>query len=412
MMSLLAALYGPGAVARQRARWEGIVESFRAAFPGAGEPRLFSTPGRTEVGGNHTDHNGGRVLAAAVDLDVAAAAAPAADGTIVVESEGYPRQVVDLSDLSPVEAERGTPAALVRGVAAAMSDRGRAIGGLRAWIQSRVPKGSGLSSSASYEVALATLLAALYNDGEVPPVEIAQSARQAENIHFGKPCGLMDQTTCAVGGFVTIDFRDSAAPAVRKVDCDFRASGYSLVIVDTGASHAGLTEEYAAVAGEMRAVAGALGGKLLCDVTREMVISRAAGLRAAVGDRALLRALHFFDDDRRVGEQVLALEAGDMGRFLALVAESGRSSWMLLQNCYPPASTREQGIPLALALSREILEGRGAWRVHGGGFAGTIQAFVPRDLVAAYVGELGEVFGPSACTELSVRDAGAVELSL
>jgi galactokinase len=409
----LQGLYGraPAALEAQAARWSRLLAGFAASFPDAGKPRLFSVPGRTEVGGNHTDHNAGRVLAAAVDLDVIAAACAAKDGAIVVESEGYPVQHVDLHDLRPVGQERFTAAALTRGVAARMRELGRTVGGARLRITSAVLKGSGLSSSAAYEVAVAAVLNHLYNGGEIPDIEIAQTARYAENVYFGKPCGLMDQTSCAVGGFVTIDFADAARPVVRKVDVDFRASGYGLVIVDTGGSHADLNEEYAAVAGEMRAVAQALGGTLLRDVTREAVLAETPRLRGLVGDRALLRALHYFDDNERVLAQVSALEAGDFPRFLDLVVQSGLSSWTLLQNCYPPAVPREQGVSLALAVSRRMLEGRGAWRVHGGGFAGTIQAFVPADLLAPYAREMRRIFGPRACLELSIRSAGAVELS-
>jgi galactokinase len=352
------------------------------------------------------------VLAAAVDLDVIGAAAPTADQTIVVESEGYPRQVIHLDDLTQVEAERFTAAALTRGVAARLREAGRRVGGFRACISSAVLKGSGLSSSASYEVQIASILNRLYNRGEVPGMEMAQAARYAENVYFGKPCGLMDQTTCALGGFVTIDFKDAALPRVEKVGFDLAASGYSLVIVDTGGSHADLHDEYAGVEGEMKGLARALGCSVLRELTRERVLAEVPALRGRVGDRAILRALHFFDDNRRVGEQVAALQAGDTARFLGLVVESGNSSWMLCQNCYPAQNVREQGIPVALSVSRALLEGRGAWRVHGGGFAGTIQAFVPSGLLASYVAEMARVFGPSACIELSVRSSGARELPL
>ncbi len=404
----LAALYGEQDVPSQRARYAALLETFAARFPASGPASLFSAPGRTEVGGNHTDHNAGRVLAAAVNLDAIAAAAPRLDGVIRVASEGYGEAEVDTDELPPVEAEQGTFAALIRGVCAGLAQRGHRVGGFDACVTSAVLKGSGLSSSAAFEVLIATILNHLHNRGRVAPIVLAQIGQYAENVYFGKPCGLMDQTTSALGGFVTIDFRDAAQPLVRKLEFDFAASGHALVIVDTGGDHADLTDDYAAVRREMQSVAEALGGRVLRDVTREQVLANIPALRAQAGDRAILRALHFFEDDRRVVAQADALEAGDTDRFLQLVVESGRSSWMLLQNCYQPWNARVQGITLALAMSERILEGRGAWRVHGGGFAGTIQAFVPRDLLPGYLSAMRAVFGEGACLELRVRPKGAV----
>jgi galactokinase len=259
-------------------------------------------------------------------------------------------------------------------------------------------------------VLAGSILNGLYNGGNVDPLAVAQIGQYAENVYFGKPCGLMDQTASSLGGFVTIDFRDAARPAVQRVAFDFAGSGHALVIVDTGGDHADLTPDYAAVRGEMQAVATVLGGQVLRDVSEEQALANIPRLRTQAGDRAILRALHFFEDDRRVAAQAEALEAGRLDRFLELVRESGRSSWMLLQNCYPPGSARVQGVTLALALSERLMRGRGAWRVHGGGFAGTIQAFVPHDLLPAYLVEMRSVFGSDACHELSVRQAGAVRV--
>jgi galactokinase len=406
----LAALYGETGLPRQRARYVGLLEGLAVLRPDSQEVTCFSAPGRTEVGGNHTDHNGGRVLAAAVNLDAIVAAAPRDDGIIRLQSEGYGESVVDTRWLEVVDEERGTVGALVRGVCAGLAARGHRVGGFDACVTSDVLKGSGLSSSAAFEVLVGAILNGLYNNGVVDPLIVAQVGQYAENVYFGKPCGLMDQTASSLGGFVTIDFRDSARPIVRRVAFEFAGSGHALVIVDTGGDHADLTPDYAAVRSEMQAVATALGGQLLRDVSEEQALAHVPALRARAGDRAILRAFHFFEDDRRVEMQAAALESGQFDRFLELVIESGRSSWMLLQNCYPPRSNRVQGVPLALALSERLLGGRGAWRVHGGGFAGTIQAFVPRELLPGYLAEMQSVFGQDACHELSVRQAGAVRV--
>lgn len=408
----LGQLYGrrPEIVRQQQARYCSLIEKFRALYPGEGEIELFSSPGRSEVGGNHTDHNAGRVLAAAVDLDILAAVSKTSDGLVTLNSEGYPPLVIDTRQLDPVPGERFTSAALGRGVCAGFARQGGQVGGFRACLTSNIPKGSGLSSSAAFEMLAAVILNELYNGGKLSPLSMAQFGQRAENDYFGKPSGLMDQTTIAVGGFVTIDFKNFAAPLVRKVKYDFSGSGYALVIVETGGDHADLTGEYAAAADEMKAVAVALGGKLLRDVTREKLLANLAGLRKKVGDRAILRALHFFADDQRVVDQVQALEEGRFQRFLDLVNESGRSSWMLLQNCYAVTDPAHQGIPLALALTELKLRQRGAWRVHGGGFAGTIQVFLPADQVAEYVAAMEAVFGKGACHPVLVRQAGAVML--
>jgi galactokinase len=410
----LRQLYGdtPAVIENQKARYALLLDRFSSLFPEDRDMRIYSTPGRTEVGGNHTDHNAGRVLAAAVNLDAVAVAARSSAGRIVVESEGYPRQEIRVDDLARRDSEAGTAQALTRGVAARMKELGHQVGGFHACVTSSVLKGSGLSSSASYEVLIATIINGMYNAGRMGDLDIAMISQYAENRYFGKPCGLMDQTTCAAGGFVAIDFKDFASPAVRKVPFDFAASGFSLVIVDTGGSHADLTEDYAAIEREMKDVARVLGGKVLRDVTRERVLAEMPSLRRHVNDRAILRALHFFADDARVAEQVAALEAGRFDVFLGLVVESGRSSWMLLQNCYPHAAVGQQGIAIGLAASEAILEGSGAWRVHGGGFAGTIQAFVPASKHAAYLQAMRALFGPASCHDLLIRPVGTTMLDL
>ncbi len=404
-------LYGP-ALQDQKARYRELLERFARLFPDRPDLAFYSAPGRTEIGGNHTDHNNGRVLAGAVDLDIVAAAAPNDQGLIRLHSEGYPPTVVSLDDLSIHPAETATSAALVRGICARLVELGFRVGGFDAVLSSRVPKGSGLSSSAAYEVLVATILNHLFNQGGIDPALLARIGQFAENVYFGKPCGLMDQTTSALGGLVTIDFKDPGSALVRKVEVDFNLSGAALVIVEPWGDHANLTEDYAAITREMRSVAQVFGGKVLRDCTLEQVLDNIPTLRSQVSDRAILRAVHFFRDDRRVVDEVAALEAGNFKRFLDLVKESGRSSWMLLQNCYSERRVEQQGIAVALTISEEILKGRGAWRVHGGGFAGTIQAFVPHDLLAAYITTMEQVCGPGSCHQVMIRPVGACRVDL
>jgi galactokinase len=405
----LARLYGdhPEILAAQRARAAALLQQLDANFPGTGEAALFSSPGRTEVGGNHTDHNAGRVLAAAINLDILAAVRPTETGLVRLASDGYPILVVNLAETAAQPAERFTSAALVRGVCARLAALGHRVGGFDACVQGSVPKGSGLSSSAAFEVLVGVIQNELYNGGAIDPVTLAQVAQYAENNYFGKPCGLMDQTTCAVGGFVTIDFNDFAHPIVKKVDFDFPASGLTLAIVDTGGDHADLNEDYAAIEHEMKAVAEAFGGRVLRQFSKEMVYENIPMLHGRVNDRAVLRALHFYDDDARVVAQVAALESGRLADFLTLVNASGHSSWMLCQNIYSPKDWQHQEVAIALATSANLLAGRGACRVHGGGFAGTIQAFVPNDLLPDYRAAMRRIYGPLACHELAVRPDGA-----
>lgn len=405
-------LYGEQGVSQQKQRYRKLTEWFVSQFPGRQAMQLYSAPGRTEVGGNHTDHNAGRVLAAAVDLDALAAVAKREDGFIHLFSEGYPVSVINTSELSMVEEEKYTSHALIRGVCARMKELGYNVGGFEACVTSNVLKGSGLSSTASFEILIGTILNDLYNRRNIAPIILAQIGQYAENHYFGKPCGLMDQTTSAVGGFVTIDFQDFSNPVVKKVDFDFAACGFSLAVVATGGSHADLNEDYAALEAEMKAVAKAFGGKVLREFTKEKVLENITTLRTKVSDRAILRALHFYDDDQRVVDQVKALESNDFPRFLNLVVESGYSSWMLCQNCYSTRHADEQGISVGLAVSQNLLKGRGAWRVHGGGFAGTVQAFVPNDLLPLYVDRMRAIFGEKSCYTLMIRSTGATRVDI
>ncbi|MEA4822485.1 MAG: galactokinase family protein [Clostridiaceae bacterium] len=406
---IAARLYGKENMDAARERWTNAVLEFVRIYGDNDKITLFSTPGRTEIGGNHTDHNNGRVLAAAVNLDTIAVAAPNDRGVVTLQSEGFPMDSLSLDLLSPFPRENHTSAALIRGVAARMDALGMNIGGFDAYTTTNVLKGSGLSSSAAFEVLIATIYDHFYNDGKLEPLAAAQIAQYAENVFFGKPCGLMDQTACAYGGFVAIDFADTARPVAEKVEFDFAKAGYALVITDTRGDHANLTPEYAAIREEMQAVAAAFGKTVLRECTREEILANAGTLRGKVGDRAILRALHFFDDNDRVGMQKAALERGDMDTFLALVNASGNSSWELLQNCFV-AGTREQGVTLGLAVGRMVLGDAGACRVHGGGFAGTIQAFVPIEKTEAYRMAMDALFGKDSAKVLSIRSAGTIKI--
>lgn len=406
-------LYGDdkSVLAEQAERYAALMDAFHKHY-GIDEVALFSSPGRTEIGGNHTDHQYGRVLAGAVNLDNIAVAAPNNTQVIRITSAGYPEFQVDLSDLSIDTSQFYTSSSLVKGICARLKELGYQIGGFDACIEGRVPKGSGLSSSASFEVLIGAIVSHLFNHGKLDAVENAIVGQWAENNYFGKPCGLMDQTACSVGGFITIDFENPGQPIVKAVDFDFQTSGYALVITDTGGNHADLNDEYASLPTEMKSVAKELGKEVLRQVSLDEVVKSIPQMRETVGDRALLRAIHFQGDNDRVVEQVSALERGDFERFLKMVVESGYSSYMYNQNIYPVHNVREQGVSLALALSDMVLKGKGAWRVHGGGFAGTIQAFVPIGLVNEYVSVLEHVFGKDKCHKLFIRSKGAIKLEL
>jgi len=396
---------------KQEKRYNTLIGKFNEVY-GKKDYMLFSSPGRTEIGGNHTDHNYGRVLAGAVNMDNIAVVAKNNSNSVSILSSGYEKFEVDLSNLTPDKAENFTSASIVRGISARMKELGFIIGGFDCCIDSGVPVGSGLSSSASFEVLIGAIISHLFNEGKLEPVQNAIIGQYAENVFFGKPCGLMDQTACAVGGLVTIDFKDPSNPVVKKVNFDFVATGFSLVITDTGGNHADLNDEYASLPIDMKAVAAELGAKVLREVSLDQVLEIAPEIREKVGDRAILRAIHFQNDNQRVVEQVAALEKNDFKAFLGMVTDSGFSSYMYNQNIYPVNNVREQGVSLALALSDLVLKGEGAWRVHGGGFAGTIQAFVPANLLDKYITTLEHLFGEGACHNLFIRQKGADRIIL
>ena len=380
---------------------------FQNAF-GCVPERYFYAPGRTEISGNHTDHQRGCVLAAAVDLHTRAAVKANGTNTIRVQSQGYPLTEVMLIDLSPVEAEKNTTAALIRGVAARFSQLGCPVGGFDAYIESSVLPGSGLSSSAAFEVLLGTIINHLFFDGKATQPEVAQIGQYAENVFFGKPSGLMDQMASAVGGMVHIDFADKENPVITPLQADF--SGYALCIIDSGADHADLTHEYAAIPGEMQAVCRYFGKEVLREVSEEEFYVNLPALRERCGDRAVLRCVHIFNENRRVAKQAEALQKGDFEAFLDLVKESGRSSWTYLQNIMATGAVKNQEVAVALALCEKYLDGRGAYRVHGGGFAGTVQAWVPADMAESFRENVEKTLGKGACHILSVRSQGGVEM--
>ena len=407
----LARLYGAEGAERARERCTEVMEGFARTFRRPAEA-LFSAPGRTELGGNHTDHQHGCVLAAAVDLDILAAAAPNGSSVIRVLSQGYPLTEVDLREPEPRDDERDTSAALIRGVAARMSALGCDLraGGLDVYMISNVPKGSGLSSSAAYEVLIGTMLNELFWDGHCTPVELAQIGQYAENVYFGKPCGLMDQTASSVGGVVFIDFSDTAHPAVERLDVELQSYGYALCILDSGAGHEGLTAEYRSITDELRAVCRVFDKEVLREVPEEAFLARLPEVRAAAGDRAVNRAFHVYAENRRAQEEKQALGRGDFDRFLELVRESGRSSAMYLQNIIPTGSAAAQELMVTIALCERILEGRGAVRVHGGGFGGTAQAFVPLDMLSKFKETTEAALGQGRCHVVMIRPAGGIRL--
>ena len=371
--------------------------------------RYFSAPGRTEIGGNHTDHQRGRVLAAAVNLDTLAAVRINGTGTIRILSEGYPESRVELSALEPQAGEVNSTPALIRGVAARFVQLGCPVQGFDAYCVSTVLPGSGLSSSAAYEVLIGTIINHLFFDGRVSQAEVAQIGQYAENVFFGKPCGLMDQTASAVGNLVSIDFFDKDKPVITPVDFDFSSCGHALCIIDTRASHADLTDEYAAIPLEIKRVCAHFGKEVLTQIPEEEFYAAIPALRKECGDRAVMRCIHFYQDNARVPRQVAALQKGDFEGFLKLISESGRSSWMYLQNVIPAGYKEHQDVAVSLALCEHYLQGRGAFRVHGGGFAGTVQAFVPLDLLDSFRSGMDAALGQGACHVLSIRPQGGVE---
>ena len=371
----------------------------------------FSAPGRTEIGGNHTDHQNGCVLAAAVDLETVATVWVDDSSLIQIDSERYPVITVDLNELDVREDEKNTTASLIRGIASAFVQRGAKLSGFRAKVKSTVLPGSGLSSSAAFEVLIGTILNELFFEKKLSAIEIAQIGQYAENVYFGKPCGLMDQMASSVGGMVYIDFEDPENPKVEKIDVDLATYGYGLCIIDSGADHADLTDEYAAIPGELAQLCQFCGKKYLREIPKAEFVQKIPELRGKVTDRAILRAFHIYQENDRVRQQVEALRWDDIDAFLDLVKESGRSSWMYLQNITPAGAVKHQEVAVALALCETYLKGQGAYRVHGGGFAGTVQAFVPLDMLDSFKASIEAVLGENSCHVLNIRKPGGIRIS-
>lgn len=405
-----AKLYGADAVQEQRKRYTDLIDEFEKKYGTNRTVRLYSAPGRTEIGGNHTDHQHGRVLAGSVNIDMIAAAAPNSLNQLRVQSEGYDLCVIDLADLAARKEEENTTMSLLRGECEAFRQRGAALSGLDVYVASNVPKGSGVSSSAAFEVLIGVILNDCFMTKKVSPIEIAQIGQWAENVYFGKPCGLMDQMASSVGNIITIDFADPAHPDVEPVQVDFSKAGLALCILDSCADHADLTDEYAAVPAECRAVAAVCGGEVLRDVPFDTFLAKLPECRRQCGDRAVLRAFHFYADNDRVAQQVAALRGGDFDAFLQLVTASGDSSWEYLQNVIPAGYKEHQEMGVTIAAAKHYLQGKGAVRVHGGGFAGTAQAFVPVDMLADFKAHMEAILGEGRCHVLSIRPEGGAVL--
>ena len=406
----IVSLYGEQEREKQIARYLHLLDGFENTFGKSDTMAVFSAPGRTEIGGNHTDHQHGKVLAGSVNLDIIAAVAPNEDNVIRVQSEGFHMDTIDLADLSIHDSETDHSASIIRGIAANFAERGCKIRGLNIYTTSTVLKGSGLSSSAAFEVLMANIINHLFFDNKCTPVELAQIGQFAENVYYGKPSGLLDQMASSVGAMVTVDFADKAAPKVERVDFDFAATGHTLCIIDSGADHADLTSEYAAIPGELKAVCAFFGKSVLREVDEAEFYENLPKVRAEVGDRAILRAIHIFDENRRVDQELTALRSGNFEEFLSVVKSSGLSSWRYLQNVVPAGYKRNQEVALALTLAENLLSGRGACRVHGGGFAGTIQAYVPNDMLHTFKCEMERVLGKGSCHVLRIRPVGGVRL--
>lgn len=408
----LASLYccAPAETASEAARYAAVLDGLEKTFGSHAEAGLYSAPGRTEIGGNHTDHQHGRVLAGSVNIDMIAAAAPNDKNQLRVQSEGYDLCVIDLNDLEARKEEENTTAALLRGECAAFTQRGAKLAGLDIYISSNVPKGSGVSSSAAFEVLIGVILNDCFMAEKVSPIAIAQIGQWAENVYFGKPCGLMDQMASSVGNIITIDFASPAKPVVEPVAVDFSKAGLALCILDSGADHADLTDEYAAIPAECRAVAAVCGGEVLRDVPFETFLAKLPECRRQCGDRAVLRAFHVYADNDRVAKQVAALHDGDFGIFLCLVNESGRSSWEYLQNVIPAGYKEHQEVGVTIAAAKHLLGDKGAVRVHGGGFAGTVQAFVPVEMLDEFKAGMEAILGEGRCHVLSIRPEGGAVL--
>ncbi len=401
-------LYGD--VSAARARYLRACESFEGIFSEKENIRLFSAPGRTEVGGNHTDHQHGCVLAGGVNLDVIAVTAPNNDGKVRIKSEGYDMDVIDITELEKNTAEHGRASALIRGVLSRFKELGADISGFNAYTTSNVLKGSGLSSSAAFEVLVGNIVNGMFFNNKADEITIAKIGQYAEREYFGKPCGLLDQMASSLGGFTYADFFNPADPITEKINLDIHSFGYTLCVVDTGGNHANLTQDYADITIECKEISNKLGVDFLRDADQNRFYNSIAELRRACGDRAVLRAFHFFNENDRVEKQKAALKAGNFEGFLKLVNESGESSYDYLQNLYSNSAVSEQGLPLAIALTKKFLNGKGACRVHGGGFAGTIQCYIPSELLADYKKTIEAVFGENSCCVLNIRPVGGYEI--
>ena len=413
ILATLDLLYKAEAITAQKARYEKAISDYKAYFASdGGNIRIFSAPGRTEVGGNHTDHNCGKVLAASVDMDIIAIVEPIDYPIAVIKSSGFDERIILLDELDVVESEKNTTPALIRGVAKGLKSKGFRIGGFKAYATSNVLKGSGLSSSAAFEVLVGTIFSYLYNDGKVSPVKVAQISQYAENVYFGKPSGLMDQMACSVGGFVAIDFKDVESPIIENVNVDFDSFGHALCIIDTKGDHADLTPDYAAIPAEMKAIANYFSVPELRHLCKHDIVLNINVLRDRFGDRAVLRALHFFEENKRVEKLVNALKRNDFQAFLDSINESGNSSYKYLQNVYSSSHVEQQGLGIGLNIAEFALQRKGASRVHGGGFAGTIQAFVPFELLKEFKMEMEKVFGGNTCHVLKIRPVGGCEVTL
>ncbi len=401
-------LYGETEVAKKR--YLDAVDEFETLYGDMNDIRLFSAPGRTEVGGNHTDHQHGLVLAGSVNLDIIAIVASNNENTVRIKSKGYSMDEVDVTNLGVKESEKGRARSLIRGVLSSFKNAGYNVGGFNAYTTSNVLKGSGLSSSAAFEVLVSNIVNGLYNNASVDAVTIAKYSQFAEREYFGKPCGLLDQMASSVGGFTYADFNDPQNPIVEKINLDLNTSGHTLCVVDTGGNHANLTDDYADITLECKAVSECLGVEFLRDADEGKFYHNFSEIRKKCGDRAMLRAMHFFSENRRVLTQKSALRRGDFNTFFVTVKRSGESSYDLLQNVYSPSNPREQAISVALALTKQFLNGRGAYRVHGGGFAGTIQCYIPNRMYESYKAMIESVFGNGSCVPLFVRSVGGYEL--
>ncbi len=396
-------------VEAEKERYQTALDSFEKLY-GNCPVEVFSAPGRSEIGGNHTDHQHGKVLATSVNIDTIAVVTKTEGSDVILKSDGYPEIRVNLDSLEIDEKEYGSSHGLIRGVAAGLAKRGYKIGGFTAYATSEVLSGSGLSSSAAFEVLIGNILSGLYNEGKADSVLLAQIGQEAENKYFGKPCGLMDQMACSVGGLIQIDFFDPENPVVNKVEVDFEDFGHSLCIIDTKGSHADLTDDYAAIPQEMKSVAKFFGKEFLAEVDEKEFYSKIAEVRKVAGDRAVLRTIHLFNENKRVDELGKALEDKDFESFKRIVRASGDSSYKYLQNVYSNHKIEEMSVAIGIAMSEQILDGEGVTRVHGGGFAGTIQAFVPNDKVSSYKEGIEAVFGKGSCYVLNVRSIGGTRV--